>query len=135
MKSLSVKVGVIVGYILLIMVFLFLILCRDYFKNQVTVYPVGKTDKGLLPLNRTKYKVFREAKFVIYWMPGFMDFPAELVKCIVRDRLNWSGELIDGSGRFMMVKGKFFQTFPVEKDIQYVSRWKWWMLQIEWMFK
>ena len=121
MESLSVKVGVILGYVLLIMVFLCLISCRDYFKNQVTVYPVGKTDKGLLPLNATKYKVFREAKFVIYWMPGFQDFPAELVKCIVRDRLNWSGEYLDGSGKFMMVKETFFQTFPIDKDVHYVS--------------
>ena len=135
MESLSVKVGVILGFILLIMVFLSLISCGDYFKNQVTVYPVGKTDKGLLPLNPTKYKVFPESQVVIYWMPDF-DFATEkLVKCIVRDRLNWSGEFKDGSGKFAMVNGKFSQNFPVDEDTQYVSWWKWWMLKVEWMFK
>jgi len=135
MKSLWGKLGVSLGCILLIMVVVSLISCGDYSKNEVTVYPASKTDKGLLPLNQTKYKVFRGSQVVIYWMPGFDFGSAELVKSIVRDRLNWSGELIDGSGRFMMVKGKFFQTFPVDKDVHYVSRWKWWMLQIEWMFK
>jgi hypothetical protein len=135
MKSLLGKLGVILSFIVLVVAVLSLISCGDYFKNQVTVYPVGKTDKGLQPLNRTKYKAFPGSQVVIYWMPGF-DFPsAELVKCIVRDRLNWSGEYVDGSGKFMMVKGKFFQTFPIDKEVHYVSRWKWWMLQIEWMFK
>ena len=121
MKSLLGKLGVILGYILLTMVILSLISCGDYFKNQVTVYPVLKTETGLLPLNPTKYKVFPESQTVIYWNPD-VDFPGnKLAKCTVRDRLNWSGEYEDGSGKFMMVNGKFIQIFPVEEDIYYVS--------------
>ena len=113
--------GVILGCILLIVVFLSLISCGDYFKNQVAVYPVDKTHKGLLPLNPTRYKLFRKSQIVIYWMPGFNFLSGELVKCIVHDRLNWSGEYLDGSGKFMMVKKTFFQTFPIDKDVHYVS--------------
>ena len=135
MKSLLGKVGVVLGYIVLIMVVLSFISCVDKFKNQVTVYSVIKTDKGLLPLNPTKYKVFPESQVVIYWHPD-SDLPGQkLVNCVVRDRLNWSGEFKDGSGKFMMVNGKFVQIFPVEEDIYYVSCWKWWFLQIKWMFK
>jgi hypothetical protein len=135
MKSLFGKLGVALSYIVLIMLFLSSISCLDQFKNQVTVYSVSKTDKGLLPLNPTKYKVFPDSQVVIYWHPG-SDFTGEkLVNCVVRDRLNWSGEYKDGSGKFMMVNGNFVQIFPVEEDVYYVSWWKWWYFQIKWMFK
>lgn len=135
MKSLLGKVGGNLGYILLIMVVLSLISCIDQFKNQVTVYSVSKTDIGLLPLNPTIYKVFPESQVVIYWIPDSNSPVEKLVNCVVRDRLNWSGEFKDGSGKFMMVKGEFFQTFPVDKDIHYISKWKWWILKLWWMFK
>ena len=139
MKSLSVKLGVIFSYILIIMVFFSLISCKDsvedYLKNEVTVYPVKETDKGFLPLNQTKFKVFPESQIVIYWYPASKYPSQKLANCSVRDRLNWSGEFKDGSGKFMMVNGNFSQTFPVNKKYQYVSRWKWWFLKISWMFK
>jgi hypothetical protein len=116
------------------MIVLFSISCtsvEDFFKNQVTVYPVLITkDEKPLPLNRTTYKVFPESQVVIYWMPDF-EFPGrKLAKCIVRDRLNWSGEYEDGSAKFMMVNGKFVQVQPVDEDIQYISWWKWYLLHI-----
>ena len=83
MKSLWGKLGVSLGCILLIMVVVSLISCGDYSKNEVTVYPASKTDKGLLPLNPTKFKVFPESQVVIYWYPN-SDFPGEkLVNCTV----------------------------------------------------
>jgi hypothetical protein len=115
--------------------------CSDAFKNQVTVYPVLETkDLGLLPLNRTVYKVFPESQTVIYWIPGIDEIPRKLGKCVVRDRLHWQCEYLDGSAMLMMNDSEF-KVFTAKKEnyyaanYEYVSCWKWWLLQIKGIIK
>lgn len=111
----------------------------DSFRNQVTVYPVLETkDSGLLPLNKTVYKVFPESQTVIYWNPGSDEIPRKLANCTVRDRLHWQCEYSDRSATLMMNGGEF-KKLSAKKDYvddtQYVSGWKWWMLHIKWFVK
>jgi hypothetical protein len=125
----------ILCYALLASVVLFLLApINDAIRNQVTVYPVLKTKEGkLLPLNRSIYKVFPETQTVISWFPGITEVPSKLAKCSVRDRLHWRCEYSDGSGTLTM-DNKRFQILSKdnlpERDIQYVSRLKWWMLHL-----
>jgi hypothetical protein len=135
MKSLLGKLGVILGYMLVVLVLLSLISCEDFYNREVTVYPVSQTDKGLQPLDRRNYKIFAQSQTVIYWTHGSKSPAEKLANCVVRDRLNWSGESKDGSAKFAMVNGKFSQTYPLDKNIRYVSKWRWWILKIWWMFK
>jgi hypothetical protein len=135
MKSLLGKLWVILGYMLVVMVLLSLISCEDFINKEVMVYPVSQTDKGLLPLKRINYKAIAKQQTVIYWTHGSKSPDEKLVNCVVRDRLNWSGELKDGSAKFAMVNGKFSQTYPLDKNIRYVSKWKWWILKIWRIFK
>jgi hypothetical protein len=102
----------------------------DVFKNQVTVYPVSKDDKGKeFRLNRSIYKVNTDTQTVIFWSPGIYEVPTKLANCSVRDRLHWQCNYSDGSGTLIMNDNKFeilSKGDLPEQDIQYVSRFKWW---------
>jgi hypothetical protein len=61
----------IIGYAILAAIILFFLSpIMDAFKNQVTVYPVSKDDKGKeFPLNKSIYKVNTDTQTVISWFP------------------------------------------------------------------
>ena len=125
----------ILFYALLAAVILFLLApIKDAIKNQVTVYPALKTEEGrLLPLNRSTYKVFPETQTVISWFPGIFEVPNKLSKCGVRDRMHWHCEYSDGSATLTMDDGRlqiFSKSNVPERDIQYVTRFKWWVLHL-----
>jgi hypothetical protein len=102
----------------------------DVFKNQVTVYPISKDDKGKeISLNRSIYKINTDSQTVIFWSPGIYEVPTKLANCSVRDRLHWQCNYSDGSGTLIMNNNKFeilSNSDLPEQDIQYVSRFKWW---------
>ena len=104
----------------------------DMIRNQVTVYPIFKTDGGkLVPANPSVYKVFPETQNVIYWMPGISEAPKRLTNCSVRDRLNWRCEYSDGSGVLTMENGIFSDKSTRETyilEFTYTSRLNWWRL-------
>jgi len=112
---------------------------QDQWNKEVTVYPVATIEgRGLYPLNRSVYKVFPERQEVIYWMPGVNDIPSRLGNCVVRNRLNWTCEYSDGSGKLTMIDGRFREEPPIRalgSDAKYVSWWRWYLLHIEWVFK
>jgi hypothetical protein len=126
----------IAKYIPLFVIAVFLTSCiTDSFRNEVTVYPVLEDKEfGLIPLNRTVYKVFPESQTVIYWSPGIDEIPRELTKCVVRDRLHWQCEYSDRSAKLTMKDGDFKEIIEkkdhADSRYKYVSSWKWWMAYI-----
>jgi hypothetical protein len=125
----------IVGYAILTAIILFFLApIMDSFKNQVTVYPISETDKGIkFTLNKSAYKVFLDTQTVITWLPGIIEVPTKLAKCSVRDRLHWHCEYSDGSGTLIMDGNRFeilSKDNAPERNTQYVSRLKWWWLSL-----
>ena len=106
----------------------------DAAKDQITVYPVMRSESGgLVPLNRSIYKVFPETQTVIYWMPDLQEVPIRLAKCSVRDRLHWKCEHSDGSAIISMDGGSFSSESESIKDRDspqtlYTGRLEWWRL-------
>ena len=130
----------LIDYAFLALLVLFQTSCiDDSLRNQVTVYPVLETkDLGLLPLNRTVYKIFPDSQIVIYWSPGINEVPRKLAKCVVRDRLHWQCEYPDRSATLTMNDGEF-KELSAQKghvdNLKYVSCWKWWMLHFRMFLK
>ena len=106
----------------------------DTARDEVTVYPVTKTEQGvLIPLNRSVYKVFAETQTVIYWMPGIQEVPDRLARCSVGDRFHWTCEYSDGSAVLTMDDGAFSsRSKSIERgpkqQMWYTSRLQWWKL-------
>ena len=119
----------IIGYgVLMAIILFFLSPIMDAFNSQVTVYPVAKDDKGTeFPLNKSIYKVNTDTQTVISWFPGIAEVPTKLANCSVRDRLHWQCDYSDGSGKLLMDNNRF-EINPIEPNVQYVGRLKWWRL-------
>jgi len=119
-----------VGAIIIATIFLFwFFLFPEIKSEQIGSYPVQRqVDGTLIPLNRTIYKVNPLMQTIIYWMPGIDETPRKLVNCAIRNRKNWVGYYLDGSGAVKMRKGKFVTDDP--NDI-YVGRCRWWLLHFD----
>ena len=119
-----------VGAIIIAAIFLFWIfLFPEITPKKIGSYPAQRlTDGTLMPLNRTIYKVNPLMHTIIYWMPGIDETLKKLIECAVRDRKNWIGYYLDGSGAVKMRKGRIVTDDP--NDI-YVGRCHWWLLHFE----
>ena len=94
---------------------------------QITSYSAWKGEDGeWIPLNRTVYKVNPAEQTIIYWAPGIYEVPNKLVNCIVRDRKNWVGEYLDGSGKVMMENGREVSD---QEGIIYIGRIRWQLME------
>ena len=104
----------------------------DMIRNQITVYSVIEASDGtLIPANRTVYEVLPETRNVTYWLPDVSEVPGRLVKCAVRNRLNWSCESPDGSAALTMEDGLFSEVLRKKArgpKIICTSRLTWWKL-------
>lgn len=133
MKIVLIRIAKFALYAFAFVVFLFFVWpVSDMIRNQVTVYPIFKTDEGkIVPANPSVYKVFPETQNVIYWTPGVSEAPNRLTKCSVRDRLNWRCEYSDGSAVLIMENGSFSEELRQQShgpEFSYASRLNWWRL-------
>ena len=128
-KLINHNIETIGGIIIAAFFIFFFFLFPEITPKQIGSYPVQRQADGtLIPLNRTIYKVNPLMHTIVYWMPGIDETPHKLVNCVVRDKKNWVGYYLDGSGAVKMHKGKIVTDDPNES---YVGRCRWWLLHFE----
>lgn len=94
--------------------------------NTVIVYPIEKLGDSAswIPLNRTEYRINVDNQTVVSNMPGMPFPPKTYRKCRVFNTRNWECTYSDGSGKFGMKDGDYYE-IPIGK-IKYVGWWRYW---------
>lgn len=111
--------------------------------DEVTLYParcsmpsntVGVCGRGLVPMDRTTFRVSTERQEVIGWRTAGGP-PERFTDCVVRDRRNWSCPRPAGDTgvpiSFGIVDGEFrgdVNSPPAASDsVVYLNTFEWWL--------
>ena len=110
-----------------------LIGCNLLFDPEITIYPARIHNGKLIIGNRTTFRVSVDRQEIIYWSPDVKHPPRRLKDCLVLTGEAWSGKYIDGSGSVFMIAGRFYK-YPYDPDTIYISKWRWWFINIKGWF-
>lgn len=124
-----------IGAIVIIVIGLFLFFDWGFLRGEVTVYPAMCSgsekpveDCDLIPWVRTTYRVdYAHNEVIFYWAEGPNADHGKLVKCVIRDRRNWSCDYRDGSGPVHVRDGLMA---PYDLRKVFLRRWQWYLLNL-----
>ena len=101
-------------------------------EDVYTSYPVKIQENDIpLPLNISKYRVSKDG-VVFSSMPGIPSGIDTYKNCTVFDAKNWDCRYEDGSGEFGVKNGDYWS---IPKDLEYVSRFEYIILDCRWWAK